>query len=71
MLSGLREGGQDACQGDSGGPLVTRDDRPGFSLIGITSFGFGCARPGSYGVFTEVSAFLDWIAGMYGLRPVQ
>ena len=36
LVSGLKEGGQDACKGDSRGPLVTRDERPGFSLIGIT-----------------------------------
>ena len=70
MISGPKAGGQDSCQGDSGGPLVTRDDRPGFSLIGVVSFGDGCARPDSYGVYTEVSYYLDWIAQQYGLDPV-
>jgi len=71
ICAGPKEGGRDSCQGDSGGPLVTRDDRPGFSLIGVVSFGDGCARADSYGVYTEVSYYLDWIAGSYGLSPVE
>merc|ERR1719431_2554471 len=70
ICAGPKEGGKDTCQGDSGGPLVTRDSRPGFSLIGVVSFGYGCAQAESYGVYTEVSYFLDWIAQQYGLDTV-
>jgi secreted trypsin-like serine protease len=45
----------DTCQGDSGGPLF-RAERGGFRQLGIVSFGFGCARPGFPGVYTQVSA---------------
>jgi len=68
--SGPLSGGKDSCQGDSGGPLVTADDRPGYSLIGVVSFGDGCARPDSYGVYAEVSSYLGWIAQTFGLDPV-
>ena len=61
--------GVDACQGDSGGPLVVQDDQHhGWSLIGIVSWGIGCAREKYFGVYTEVSHYIPWIAEHYGLR---
>jgi trypsin len=49
--AGFDTGGVDTCQGDSGGPLVA-----GGKLIGITSFGDGCARAGKPGYYTRVGA---------------
>jgi secreted trypsin-like serine protease len=60
MCAGYREGRIDSCQGDSGGPLVWRSP-DGPALVGIVSFGDGCARELKYGVYTRVSAFRDWI----------
>ena len=63
--------GVDTCQGDSGGPMVTKRPEDGFfvgwSFICITSWGVGCARPGTYGVYTRVTPFLDWIKEQYQL----
>ena len=67
---------KDSCQGDSGGPLVTtrshgrkrNGGKAGWSLIGIVSWGLGCARANTYGVYTELSHYLGWIAEQYGMR---
>jgi trypsin len=47
--AGYDDGGVDTCQGDSGGPLVVSG-----KLVGITSFGDGCARAGKPGYYTRV-----------------
>lgn len=44
--------GEDACQGDSGGPLYDKDNDV---LVGITSWGYGCADPDYPGVYSKVS----------------
>jgi trypsin len=59
MCAGFEEGAIDTCQGDSGGPLVLRADMS--MLVGVVSFGDGCARPHKYGVYTRVSSYRDWI----------
>ncbi|AWE52852.1 serine protease [Streptomyces nigra] len=57
VCAGERQGGRDACQGDSGGPLVAQG-----KLIGLVSWGNGCGRAGSPGVYTRVSDIIR-IAG--------
>lgn len=30
-------------------------------IVGITSFGLGCARKNTPGIYTKISHFIDWI----------
>ncbi|XP_053605248.1 trypsin-4-like [Plodia interpunctella] len=50
---------RDACSGDSGGPLLL--SQPHFTVVGIVSWGRGCARQGYPGVYARVDQFLPWL----------
>ena len=75
VCAGFDAGGVDTCQGDSGGgPLAasTQDPLPAsandpsqWRLMGITSWGDGCARPKKPGVYARVAApaIRNWILG--------
>ncbi|KDM91916.1 S1 family serine peptidase [Photobacterium galatheae] len=62
---------RDSCFGDSGGPLVWRDPQAssdpdfGLRLVGLVSFGEGCAG-NLPGVYTQVSTYLSWIDSVLG-----
>ncbi|CAG0906751.1 unnamed protein product, partial [Cyprideis torosa] len=51
--------GKDACQGDSGGPLLLAAD-PSI-VVGITSYGYGCAEERFPGIYAEVRHYMEWI----------
>lgn len=56
----LENGGVDSCQGDSGGPIMTPAGEDQV-LVGIVSWGYGCAEAGNPGVYGEVADFNDAI----------
>lgn len=55
-------GQQDSCYGDSGGPLVLRTEFGDPVQVGVVSWGLGCGRAGSPGVYTGAAHYSDWIA---------
>ncbi|KAG8010258.1 Serine protease hepsin [Nibea albiflora] len=65
FCAGYEKGGTDACQGDSGGPFVADDclsKTSRYRLLGVVSWGTGCAMAKKPGVYTRVSRFLPWIS---------
>ena len=58
--------GRDSCQADSGGPLTKVDSNGCRYQVGIVSWGIGCAREDTPGVYTKVTAYADWIQSHTG-----
>jgi secreted trypsin-like serine protease len=63
--AGFPQGGVDTCQGDSGGPLLVPAPNNSIRLVGDTSFGDGCARPGKPGIYGRLgdTKLREWIRG--------
>jgi secreted trypsin-like serine protease len=63
VCAGFEQGGVDTCQGDSGGPMFGTSTAGGLRVVGSTSFGEGCARPGKPGVYARVAdaPLREWI----------
>jgi hypothetical protein len=64
LMAGFLNGNKDACNGDSGGPLVV-PVLGEYKLAGIVSW--GSQNCDTYGAYTRVSDFIDWIITNTGL----
>jgi len=73
LCAGHEHGGKDACQGDSGGPLMTKLNQSSYddlalgskrrwTLVGLVSAGYSCAKPGQPGIYHRLSKSSDWIS---------
>ena len=73
LCAGHEHGGKDACQGDSGGPLMTKLNytinneihnhaAKRWTLVGLVSAGYSCAKPGQPGIYHRISKSADWIS---------
>ena len=51
----------DTCEGDSGSGLIIYNNFFEPVLLGLTSWGNGCAQQGYAGVYTRLAAFDDWL----------
>jgi trypsin len=66
VCAGYSSGGYDSCQGDSGGPLIMTNDEGEYELIGIVSWGYGCAEAQYPGVYSKIHSRLNWFFGYIG-----
>ncbi|PIK44858.1 putative transmembrane protease serine 9 [Apostichopus japonicus] len=69
LCAGYDEGMVSPCQGDSGGPLVCQESDGRWTLVGLTSWGYGCAQPEAPIVFARVSRYLETVASVLENGP--
>ncbi|MBT3812914.1 MAG: serine protease [Gammaproteobacteria bacterium] len=63
LCAGDGLGERDTCFGDSGGPLTVFDtESKTWRQAGITSWGFDCAVLGTYGVYTRLKNYAQFIS---------
>jgi len=68
FCAGHKTGKMDACLGDSGGPLIIHYNGR-WTLIGITSAGFGCAVDKQPGIYHKIGTTSDWILNQISDTP--
>ncbi|XP_046748444.1 trypsin-1-like [Diprion similis] len=62
LCAGHMDADAEVCQGDLGAPLVHEE-----RLVGILSYGLGCAVPTFPAVYTRINSFVTWIFDHTGI----
>lgn len=70
ICAGYARGEFDSCSGDSGGPLAYRPIKgqnwiEKARLVGVVSWGLGCAEPHRPGVYSSTVHFKGWLEAKY------
>ncbi|WP_434440140.1 S1 family peptidase [Lentzea sp. E54] len=66
FCAGYENGKVDTCQGDSGGPIVADG-----KLVGVTSWGEGCARKAKPGVYVRISRYAKELHSVVDALPSE
>jgi len=69
LCAGIMQGGKDSCNNDSGGPLVAKnhkDNNGAATLVGVVSWGKGCAKKNYPGVYVDVAHYMQngWLSNL-------
>ncbi|CAF1570029.1 unnamed protein product, partial [Adineta steineri] len=57
----VNDSSKDTCQGDSGGPIMMFTSTQQWIVVGITSYGHGCAVAPYASVYTRLTSYSDWM----------
>ena len=62
----------DIFQGDSSGPIMMYTTSNQWVIVGVTSYGIGCAGASYAGVYTRIAYYQDWISlTMASVTPIN
>lgn len=61
LIATLHSDTESFLKGDGGSPLVCPTDSGAYEVVGLVTWGIGCANGGVPGVYTDVFHFRSWV----------